>query len=314
MVGHAGGLAGFQHDGTGGALGKGDGGFGGGVVDGVGPGVGDADLLLTGGDGGVGHRNAQHSVLTALQGHPGLACTTDGTGGSGGVVLDGHVSQGQLRGGGGHHSIKDGLPQGVVVDGGVLVVGQRHGAALIQGDGGGQLGGLGQGDLSVSALNADLIAAVPVVRKGGVGEGGGDKHDLLLAGKAVDRAPGVVGQQAVLAGAVILPIIVLGVQTLFVHDQGVKQGLLHSLFVRTGGDNGGAVLELDVGGKGCGSLLHGGGLIGPGPPGGGGGQGGALGQGQGGQQGGQTSAQGAAGSHSNPSSHVNLFLHAGQSI
>ena len=209
---------------------------------GLASGVGDADLLPAPGDGGVGI----NALLSALQGHPGFAQRSDGTG-SGGVILDGHIVHRQLRVGIRHHLVPDGRPQGVIVHGAAVAVGQGHGAALPQGDGAGQLLRLGEGDLLGGARQPDLVAAVAVVRQGGVGVGGGHKHHLFLTGEAVDGAPGVVGQQTVFARAVVLPLQALGVHLVGVGHQGRPQNLLHGGRVGPGGDHRRAVLELGDG-------------------------------------------------------------------
>ncbi|SCI52663.1 Uncharacterised protein [uncultured Flavonifractor sp.] len=295
VIGHSSGLVSLQHDGTGSALGKGDGDLDGGGQVAVSAGVGD--------EKGIGA--LAHGIIAADDGVVTLQLTPLLlTNGVLVLALDGYIVDSKLRGGGGHHGIKDGGAQAVIVDSAVVVIGQGHGLVIRHRNGGSKTAGLGQGDFGSGTLNADSVSSI-IVCKGRIG--------IIAAPAAVERAtedtsPAFLGLACpFLAGAVVLPIIVLGVQTLFVDDQRVKQGLLHSDIVSTSGNNGGAILELDICGKGGDSLLHGGGLVGPGPPGGGGGQGSALDQGQGGQHSSQSPAQGMGTFHNNPSSHISSY-------
>ena len=166
-----------------------------------------------------------------------------------GVILDGYITHGQLRSGRSNDSVENVLPQGVKVNGGVLSVGQRHGAFLVQGDGGGQLGGLGQGNCGVSTGQADLIAVVFVVLQRGVDVGDFDPT-TGLALKTVDRTPGGILDEAgliILALAVILPLQTLGIHLIGIGHQGLTEDFLNLIFRGIARNDSGAILELRLG-------------------------------------------------------------------
>ena len=227
-------------------LGDGDSGLSAGTVIGIVLPVGDTDVPSAFRDSGVG----QPRDPSALQRSPVFSQTTDGTGFGGRIILDGHIVHGQIvRRGICYHFVPNGLPQLVIVYRAVGVVGQGHGAALIQLNLAGILRLLGQGDFIAAAVcNSDLIGAVAAIRQGGVREGCWDKYNLFFTGKTVHRPPGVIGQQAIFACAVILPLQTLGVYIVAgVDHQSIEQDILYLTLCRTAGDNRCAVLQLYLG-------------------------------------------------------------------
>ena len=75
-----------------------------------------------------------------------------------------------------------------------------------------------------------------------MGKGSGNEYDFLLAGKTVNGAPFIVGQQAVFAGAVVLPL--LGANLVIIGNESFAENFIDSSFVTSLRNDSGAVLQL----------------------------------------------------------------------
>ena len=75
-----------------------------------------------------------------------------------------------------------------------------------------------------------------------MGKGSGNEYDFLLAGKTVNGAPCIVGQQAVFAGAVVLPL--LGANLVIIGNESFAENFIDSSFVTSLRNDSGAVLQL----------------------------------------------------------------------
>ena len=163
-----------------------------------------------------------------------------------GPILDGDIFHIQFCGHSGlHHGVENVLPQGVKIDSDILRIGQRHSAAFLQGDGGGQLGGLGQGDSSFGVGQTDLIAAVLIGSQGGVGI-------LINAGipgfKTKNRTPvPLLRASPVFSLAIILPLQASGIHVLGIGHQGLTEDFLNLIFRGIARNDSGAILELRLG-------------------------------------------------------------------
>lgn len=137
-------------------------------------GVGQTDLLLTLGDGGIG----QQTGLSARNRHPILTGAAQRSARCRGVVL--HRQRGIRRLHGLYNRPDDCVLRSGRVERAVLAVDQRDGNAGVQLNAGGQLGLLLDGILLGRTRNADLILSVSVGSECGIGIGSGDSQLLVL--------------------------------------------------------------------------------------------------------------------------------------
>lgn len=163
-------------------------------------GVGQTDLLLTLGDGGIG----QQTGLSARNRHPILTGAAQRSARCRGVVL--HRQRGIRRLHGLYNRPDDCVLRSGRVERAVLAVDQRDGNAGLQLNAGGQLGLLLDGILLGRTRNADLILSVSVGSECGMGIGSGDSQLLGTAFKSVHGSPcSILGKDFTRTLALVLP-------------------------------------------------------------------------------------------------------------
>lgn len=178
-------------------------------------GVGQTDLLLTLGDGGIG----QQTGLSARNRHPILTGAAQRSARCRGVVL--HRQRGIRRLHGLYNRPDDCVLRSGRVERAALAVDQRDGNAGVQLNAGGQFGLLLDGILLGRTRNADLILPVSVGSECSMGIGSGDSQLLGTAFKSVHGSPcSILGKDFTRTLALVLPRLPL----YFCPFQGILSG------------------------------------------------------------------------------------------